>query len=183
VRSFAASWLQNRPAAWQSEPIKRLRVRLGEYEALDHVDRCLWVADLLDQEAGGPLRAGANRFETLLQPFGLDGQIADDCRKTLFELSQVRNTIVHRRCRADRKLVDGCPWLDLVVGDRVKISHDMWERYGGAVGEYVLELIHRVRATFGLKRYEPGQRRVLKPLRLTSASSHRPRTGAADAGR
>ena len=30
----------------------------------------------------------------------------------------------------------------------------MWKRYDAVVGEYVLELIQRVRESFGLKRYE-----------------------------
>lgn len=34
VRSFAACWLGNKPEVWRHEAIKKLRVRLGEYEAL-----------------------------------------------------------------------------------------------------------------------------------------------------
>jgi hypothetical protein len=157
VRSFAAAWLANWPGAWQKDAVKKLRVRLGEYEALDPPDRCLWAVDLLDQETSGPLKAGLGRFEGLLETFQLNGPVAEECRKRLFELSQVRHVVVHRRGKADRKLVNACPWLQLKPGDQIKISHEMWRQYNGAVGEYVLELIQRVRVAFGLTRYEPEE--------------------------
>jgi hypothetical protein len=154
VRSFAASWLANKAGAWQVDAVKKLRIRLGDYEALEPLDRCLWVIDLIDQETSGPLRNGVSRFENLLQVFQLDGATDEECRKTLFEMSQVRHAIVHRRGRADRKLIEACPWLSLKPGDRVKITHKMWHRYHEAVAEYVLELIQRVRVAFGCGRYE-----------------------------
>lgn len=154
VRSFAARWFMKRPGALQCEAVRKLKVRIGDYEALDADERCLWIVDLLDQDAGGPLRVGVSRFESLLHPLGLDGDLGEDLRKTLFELSQVRNVIVHRRAVADRRLIDSCPWLGLKVGDRLRVTHDMWKRYNQAVAEYILELIQRVRVAFGLPRYE-----------------------------
>ena len=154
VRTFSAGWLANQPGAWQVEAVKKLRIRLGDYEALEPFDRCLWVIDLVDQEASGPLKAGVGRFESLLMPFKLDGTVDDKCRKTLFEMSQIRHLIVHRRGRADRKLIGACPWLTLKQGERIKITHKMWNDYNVAVTEYVLELIQRVRVILGFGRYE-----------------------------
>ena len=155
MRSFSASWLANWPGAWQTEAIKKLRVNLGDYDALEPQDRCLWVVDLLDKEAKGPFKKGVGRFESLLQPFKLDGPVKKECQKTLFELSQLRNAIVHRIGHADRKLIEECPWLSLKPGERIKISSEMWMRYDEAVTQYVLEIIRRVRVTF---RNESGSR-------------------------
>jgi len=153
VRNFCSSWLRHREGAWQSEAVLRLRVRLGEYESLDPAARSLWVIDLLDQEVAGPLKMGVNRFEALLNPFGLDGPIDSNTSKKLFELAQVRNVIVHRRGRADRRLIDACPWLNTQLGERVSVRHAMWREYNDAVAAYVLELIQRVRVVFGVGRY------------------------------
>lgn len=150
VRSFSASWLANRPGAWQTEAIKKLRVNLGDYEALEPLDRCLWVVDLLDKEAKGPFQKGVGRFESLLHPFQLDGAVEVECRKTLLELSEVRHAIVHRSGHADRKLIEACPWLSLKPGERIKVSNEMWLRYDDAVTQYVVEIIRRVRVIFGL---------------------------------
>ncbi len=155
VRSFAATWLANSPGAWQKDAVRKLRVRLGEYEALDPADRCLWAIDLLDQETSGPLKHGLGRFEGLLETFQLHGPVREECRKKLFELSQVRHVVVHRRGKADRRLVNACPWLQVKPGDQIRISHVTWREYNDAVSDYVLELIQRVRVAFGLARYEP----------------------------
>ncbi|MGP8175791.1 MAG: hypothetical protein ACLP7O_14760 [Terracidiphilus sp.] len=153
IRRFVALWLSNRPEAWQTEQIGRLKVRVGDYESLSQIDRCLWITDLLDQEVAGPLRNGVSRFECLLQPFGLGGSLPEDIQKQLFELSQIRHVIVHRRSKADKRLLDACSWLPFKLGDRVRVTHGMWTAYDGAVGAYVLELIQRIRVKYGIRRY------------------------------
>ena len=155
VRSFVSGWLENRADAWQAEAVRRLRVRLGDYHSLPPADRCLWVVDLLDQEIGGPLRNGVGRFEALLAPFSLAGPLEAGLQKTLFELSQVRNAIVHRRAAADRRFVEACPWLSLAVGDRLRVTHKMWGAYSTASFEYGLELLQRARESGGLERWVP----------------------------
>lgn len=155
VRSFLASWLMHVPEAWHTEAVKKLKVAIGEYESMSHAERCLWIVDLVDQQVSGPLRSGVTRFETLLQPFGLAGAVPDECQRSLYELCQVRNALVHRNGIADKKLVEACPWLNLTVGEPLNVSHKMWRSYNATLGEYVLELIQRVRVHFGVGRYEP----------------------------
>ena len=132
------------------DALNRLKVRLGDYEALEPSDRSLWVIDLVDQEVSGPLRNGVSRFESLLQVFGLDGAVEDELRKTLFELSQIRHVILHRHGEADKKLLDSCPWLPFHLGEPVKITHEMYHRYHVACDIYRTALIQRVRAAYEL---------------------------------
>jgi hypothetical protein len=178
IRSFAARWLMNKPGALQCDAVKKLKVRLGDYEALDASERCLWIVDLLDQDAGGALRVGVSRFESLLHPLELHGPVEEDCRKTLFELSQVRNVIVHRRALADKRLIDSCAWLSLKVGDRIRIKHAMWRHYNSAVAEYVLELIQRVRVSFGLPRYEEDKKQPTEPGKKEANKAPEPTPGS-----
>jgi hypothetical protein len=156
VLSFAASWLENKAGAGQVEAVKKqkLKIKLGDYESIAAADRCLWVIELIDRETSGPLKNGVNRFENLLQAFRLNGTTLEELKKTLFEMSQLRHAIVHRRGRADRKLIEACPWLSLKSGDRIKITHKMWRTYSDAAVEYVSELIQRVRIDFGLGRFD-----------------------------
>ena len=155
IRSFLAHWLTRRPSAWKADVVRKLRVRVGEYHSLKPFERSMWIVDLLDKELAGPLRSGVNRFEAILTPFGLSGPVDETCRRTIYELSQVRNAIVHRRARADRTLVNACPWLDLKVGSEIVVSHRAWRGYQEAVLQYVHELIFRVRDVYGIER--PGK--------------------------
>lgn len=154
VRSFVANWLANTPEAWAVESVRKLRVKIGDYEPLSLFDRCLWITDLVDQEVSGPLRNGVKRFESLLEPFGLSGRVEAECQKTLFELSQVRHVLVHRRGVAAPKFLSACPWMNLNCGDEIQVSHEMWIQYSNAIVAYVLELIQRTRVHFGLGRHE-----------------------------
>lgn len=154
VRSFLACWLTHMPEAWQVEAVKKLKVSIGEYESLEHSERCLWIVDLVDQQVSGPLRSGVTRFETLLQPFGLSGPVDVECQRALFELCQIRNALVHRSGIADKRLLQACPWLKLEAGQALRVTHEMWKTYNASLATYTLELIQRVRVHFGVGRYE-----------------------------
>jgi hypothetical protein len=154
IHSFLAGWLTNEPSAKDVEEVRKLRIRLWEYDAMDMQERCLHTVALLDQELGTPLSHGVTRFERLLAPFGLAGSVDDDVKKALFEMNHVRNVLVHREGIADRRLAEACPWLQVKPGDPVVVRHETFARYAGAAHDYVLELIQRVRERFGLKRYE-----------------------------
>lgn len=149
VRLFVARWLEHEPAALHVEAIQRLRVRIGEYESLKGEDRFFYILDMLEREIGASLRVGVSRFESLLEPFGLDGAIDGRIRRDLLELSQVRNVHVHRGGVADRRIVETCPWLALAIGTKVTVHRDSFMRYYEAVHDYVLEVICRVGERFG----------------------------------
>lgn len=150
IRLFIARWLQNYKQAMEVEVIQRLRVRIGDYERLEDADRFFYILDRLDQELSAPLKNGITRFELLLEPFGLSGQVEEDVKRNLFELNHVRNSLVHRSGLADRRLIDSCPWLKLRAGDPVKVDHEMVQNYFQSVAKYITELIVRIGEHFGV---------------------------------
>ena len=150
IKSFVASLLENEPRAREADGIRKLQVRLGEYLALEERDRYVYIAELLDRETGNPLRAGVTRFEDLLGVFGLSGQVEENVRKTLFELNNVRNVIVHKGGIADRRLVEACPWLGLNQGDVVKVRSADLSRYSLACVSYVTGLLRRLGEYWGI---------------------------------
>jgi hypothetical protein len=154
LRTFLASWLMNEPNARNVEPLRRLKVCLGEYESMDPEERCYYIVDRLEQELESRNRRGVDRFESLLEPFGLAGPLDKNLKRELLELYHVRNVLVHRRGLADRKLVQACPWLHLSSGEQVIITHECYLKYHRAVAAYVVELTVRVAARFGFSRSE-----------------------------
>ena len=81
----------------------------------------------------------------------MSGSVEEHVKRTLFEMNQVRNVLVHKRGIADRRLVEACPWLNLSLGDSVKVDHKMFQRYDEAVQKYVLTIMDRVSERFGLR--------------------------------
>src|SRR5215216_1861472 len=48
------------------------------------------------------------------------GEVTTPVRRVLLELSEIRHVLVHRRGKADAKLVkDRCPWLPFKIGEEV----------------------------------------------------------------
>lgn len=157
IRTFLAAWLANDPQARKTPRIANLRIRFGEYEALVPEDRSLYLVELLEQELRTPLKQGVSRFEDLLDVIGLSGALDDELRKTLYEMSQVRNVLVHRRGIADKRFIESCPWFGLGVGDVVTVDHKTYSRYHGAVISYVTEILYRVGDCFGVSIRRSGE--------------------------
>ena len=97
-----------------------------------------------------PSRTVLLDLNSYFKPFGLSGPVDDNVRRDLFELNQIRNAWVHRSGFADRRLVESCPWLNLKVGDAIRIDHKTTERYYNSVMAYALELIVRNGEYFGV---------------------------------
>jgi len=97
-------------------------------------------------------RLALDCFEALLKVVGLAGKVEDKIRRDIYELQQLRHTIVHRASLADRKLVDACPWLELIPGGRIFISHEQYRRLMSAVNKYVPLVIQRATAIEAAKK-------------------------------
>jgi hypothetical protein len=154
IRLFLVEWLRNEPDAMRVMQVQKLKIQLGDYESLSNDEKPYYILDLLERDFQFPLKQGTGRFETLLGIFGIVGTVNEDIKKNIFEMNQVRNLLVHRRGIIDRKFVVTCPWLDVRVGDLLKVSSRDFERYSNSVLDYVLELMLRVGVHFGKSREE-----------------------------
>lgn len=122
VRNFLSVWLKNQPLARQCDPIQRLRIRLGDYEAIANSYKSLYIIELLEKELGVGLRNGVQHFEALLEPFGLSGPVPKPIADVLYELGQVRNLIAHNAGKVDRRFNEACPWLKAKIGSSLNVS-------------------------------------------------------------
>jgi hypothetical protein len=69
---------------------------------------------------------GTGSFEHVLNQFQLSGKVDPRIKQTIWEMLNIRNVIIHRGSVADRRLVEGCPWMELKIGqqDRTASSSD-----------------------------------------------------------
>jgi len=149
IRLFLARWLENDKSSLEIEPIQKMRVKIGEYERLQGEDRYFFILDRLEHEMTAPLKCGINRFESILSLLGLCGEIHEKIQRDIFELNQVRNCLMHRAGRADRRFAEACPWLNLEAGQRIQVSPASVRRYFESVMHYASEIICRVGERYG----------------------------------
>ena len=150
VRLFLARWIEHEKTSFDLDVIQRMKVKLGEYERLQGEDRYFYIIDRLEQELVAPLKCGVNRFESILEPFGLSGKVDPDVQRDLFELNQIRNCLMHSAGRADRRFADACPWLGLEPGQQLVVNQINTRRYFSSVLRYSTELVCRVGERFGV---------------------------------
>lgn len=144
VKDLAIGWIMHKPAAMYIPQIQRMNVKLGDYFQLNRHEQASHIVELLERDLASPLKKGTNRFDSLLEPFGISGPLDEKTTRAIYELQQIRNVIAHRNGKCDRKLKLSCPWLKVKIGDQVPITTKRLHALGEAVGEYGLQLLYRV---------------------------------------
>ena len=154
VEDLAIFYLQNEPSLLRDPTFSGIRVSLAEFEATDPEDRLRLLLREYARQKKADLKFGVTGFELLLEPVGLAGPVADEMRRNLFEISQVRSVLVHRSGVTDSRLVRSCPWLGLKQGQQVHVSAQDYARYLDSVQKYTMELIVRSLVRRGRTRAE-----------------------------
>jgi hypothetical protein len=151
VEDLVVALLLNEPELLQREQFAKIKISLGDYESLDKEERVRYLVSELRRNLRTTQRQGINAFESLLECVNLSGAVPEPARKSLWELSHLRNVIVHRRSLADRSLVSACPSLGLKIGERVKITPEQITTYGTMISGYGLDLVYRLAQRYGVK--------------------------------
>lgn len=145
VKGYVALWLLHRPDSSSVLAVQKLKVELGKYIHLSKEEQADYIVELLEAGVSPDLkRRGAERFECLLEPFGLSVNPGADQRKQLLELQQIRHVVAHRNGIADRRLHAACPWVKATLGQPIQVTGEMIGRYFQAAALYSLEIFYRV---------------------------------------
>lgn len=102
------------------------------------------LAQKIRDSTDAALKKGIGRFEAVLDAVFLGGSLPESIRKTLFELSEVRNVLVHRNATADRRFRDACPWFGADPGSPIDLVPNHYKMYSLATLWYFVELDNRV---------------------------------------
>jgi hypothetical protein len=150
VEDLIIAFLINEDALLKRDAFSKVRIPLADFEGLEKEERMRLLVVELERASGLNRKFGVDRFESLLGPIDLSGTVEPDIRKEVRALHHIRNIVVHRASVADRRMVEGCPWLNLQIGEKVVVTHDVINRSNKALVGYVVELIHRVGDRFGV---------------------------------
>lgn len=150
--------------------LSKLKGPLMDFRNASPEEQAEFLAETLKQGVEASLKQGIGRFEAVLDPVGLGGAVDEIVRRALFELNQIRNVIVHKGGKADRRLVESCAWLGMQRGDAVRVSGSMFRRYQLAAYWYVVELRSRIDQHLG-QSSSPEASKIHSELREMIAQS------------
>lgn len=157
VEDLQVAFLMNDPAILQKDEFAKIRIPLRDFELLEKEERMRFLLSEFEKNICAGRKHGADRFEILLEPFGLSGVLVSEIKKDIREMHHVRNVLVHRAAKADRRIVEGCPWLGLSLGQEITVTPEAIHRYEKSLMKYTVEIICRCRRRFGLS-FHPGEK-------------------------
>lgn len=156
VDDLVAQAIQEPAIPKNHQILSKLKGPLLEFAAAAPDEQAEYLTETLKQAVEAPLKTGSGRFEALLDPVGLGGPIPDVIRRALCELVQVRNVLMHKGAKADRRLIESCPWLGYGRGDKVAVTQKRFHGYRLAAYWYLVEIHGRVHDRFGEPRRVDG---------------------------
>jgi len=143
VDYFVVLRLKDPTKLQDSEAVANLKGPILPFLMAEPSARAQILAEQLQLALGAGLKVGVGRFEAVLNEVGLGGSVSVLVRRTLLELIEYRNVIVHRLGKVDTRLLKSCPWLHGEPGARVSLNHDDYRRCRAAVTWYGAELYRR----------------------------------------
>lgn len=149
VKGLLKLWITN-VDEFGSTSFLKTKVRIGEFLQLGPEQQAERLVDLLEHELSSDQKFGQKRFSAMLEPFGLATQLEDPYARDLYELQQVRNSVVHKDGNADQRLLDACPWLDYELNQGICISGERLRAYSDAAGQFLLLTLYKAGDLYGL---------------------------------
>jgi hypothetical protein len=144
IEQLATARLHHISALDQHEALAKLKVSILDYLALDQVEKRSYLYEELCKTIGTKERRGAGKYEAVLAAVGLSGPLADLPSRMLLEASVVRNLVIHKGGRVDRRSEKACPWLSTTFGSRIRLDPRSFYRYALAVRWYIQEIDRRL---------------------------------------
>lgn len=136
----------------QSQKLLEMKGPLLPFLNASDDERAAFLRETLMRNIGADLKVGIGRFEAPLSELGLGGFVTSNVRRTLLELTEMRNAIVHRSGKVDNRLLKRCAWLSIKVDDSIFLGLVDYYRYTLAAQWYLIELDQRWREKSGDER-------------------------------
>lgn len=154
LNSFAVDWLCFRPTLLQGDNLSKTKVPALLLSNGNFYEAAAFVIDEFTRQSGGSMKQGIGRFTIVLEALGISATVEDDVRKTLFELSKVRNVYAHRFGVVDEQFKKACPWIKIDVGQRLRTSPAEMERYARAAQGFVSKVADAASKTMSETEHE-----------------------------
>jgi hypothetical protein len=169
---FPVDWLCFRPELLKKDILSKTKVPAILLSTANFAEAAAFVVDEFTRQSGGASKQGIGRFTFVLQALGINVKVDDGIRKTLFQLSKVRNLYAHRFGIVDVQFRESCPWLNATLGSRLQTGAEDMERYELAARDFAALVVLAAAETL-----TPQEQAALRSLRQAAGrarGSHSP---------
>ena len=128
---------------------EKLKISVSAWESKDNEEKSRWLLMELTRNVSSDLKPGVGRFESILHAIGLEGSVRDGLRRSVLELSEVRNLLVHRGGVIDERFADRCVTFKSMVGQRIHITEPMLDSYFASAIQYAAVVLARIAKHYG----------------------------------
>lgn len=111
---------------------------------LEPEERASLLLEKLKVKVNVSKKLGVGPYEAVFDQLGVGGPVHDGARRAILELIEVRNVVVHRDGRIDRRLKKSCPWITQSIDSKLLLRWIDYRLYYLGVSWYLLELSRRV---------------------------------------
>ena len=111
---------------------------------MSDADRVTAIATEFTRHTNADLGHGVGRFERLLEPVNLAGEVPREIRDAIYEAQQIRNVWAHRAGIADTRFCESCPNFPVSIGEKVAVSKEKFDDFVSSAEEYGFLIIKRL---------------------------------------
>ncbi|MBU2490967.1 MAG: hypothetical protein KKA60_16405 [Proteobacteria bacterium] len=108
---------------------------------------------------------------SVFDELGFSGNMPPNIRQIMFELAEIRNIIVHKAGRADKRFLEKCPWIKCKLYEPIIVIQKDMNRYISAAFWYLIELDQRWQEKFDKKQGSPSARKLQEEINASLSST------------
>lgn len=144
IKRFIMSLFEHLPTVYDIKEVKDIKISVAEYRKCSKEELYGYLFERYEDSVAKGEKYGVSRFEKMLKPFGFGGAVDEEVKKSIFELAQIRNCLLHKGGRADKAIIENCSWLELKLNERVSINNEQVISYCNNVTAYIQTVARRV---------------------------------------
>lgn len=145
---FCKGMLQTDPSLIDGQNLDKLKVPLTRFLSATADEKQDVVYESIENSVGKG--NGIDRYEDILGFLRLSESVPKPIKDAFYKLQVVRHVWAHRAGVADAKFIRQAPHLGIAQGELVAVTREDLTEYLTVVLTYVLILMNRHRAVFGL---------------------------------
>ena len=134
----------------QNSNFEKIEIRLVDYDGLDATGRARYLIDALRSSRDGTAKSAVEQYESTLSKLKINGPLDSELRRTLIEMQQQRNIIIHNSSIVDRRFVKACPWISVQLGQKRSVTSEDFLRFSTACRQYAWTVHCRFCEHYGL---------------------------------